>query len=392
VLARRLDESYSVEVRSAITPLTVAKVTANSAYRFVSPFIATVASGLDISLATIGTAIAISEIVGLSAPLIIRFTGRYRRRSVICSGLLGMGAGASIAATSTGPAQFTVGITLLALAKIVFDLGTIAWFTDRVDYIRVGRVIGLIESAWAIGLFTGVVLMGLLTGLTSWRWGYVLAIIAMAVMAAVLRRRLPDEPERPATVAGVSGFYFHLGPAWWVIAATLGLTAAAQTMFVTFGKWLQDDFHFSDTKLAVVIFGLGGFELLASLGSAGFADRWGKQRSTMYAAGAMIPTVGGLAFLHSHLAFGLALLALFIVAFEFAIVSTVSLSNGLVPSNPSAGLGMMVGGATLGRAVMAPIATSAFTSHGMWLPAALGAGCAVLTLACHLRYRAARAM
>lgn len=390
MLARRLDESYSIEVRSAITPLTVAKVTANSAYRYISPFIATVASGLDISLATIGTAIAISEIVGLSAPLIIRFTGRYRRRSVICVGLLGMGLGASIAATSTGPAQFTAGITVLALCKIVFDLGTIAWFTDRVDYIRVGRVIGLIESAWAIGLFTGVVLMGLLTGLTSWRWGYVLAIVAMAVMAAVLRERLPDEPARPAPVAGASGFYFHLGAAWWVIAATLGLTAAAQTMFVTFGKWLQDDFDFSDTKLAVVIFGLGGFELLASLGSAGFADRWGKQRSTMYAAGAMIPTVGGLAFVHSHLVPGLALLALFIVAFEFAIVSTVSLSNGLVPSNPSAGLGMMVGGATLGRAAMAPIATSAFTAHGMWLPAALGAGCGAITLACHLRYRATR--
>ena len=75
VLASRLDESYAVEVRAAITPLTIAKVTANSAYRYVSPFIATVASGLDISLATIGTAIAISEIVGLSAPLIIRFSG-----------------------------------------------------------------------------------------------------------------------------------------------------------------------------------------------------------------------------------------------------------------------------------------------------------------------------
>jgi len=392
VLAGRLDESYSIEVRSAITPLTIAKVTANSAYPFVSPFIATVASGLDISLATIGTAIAISEIVGLSAPLIIRFTGRYRRRPVICTGLLAMALGASIAATSTGPAQFTVGITLLALAKIVFDLGVIAWFTDRVDYIRVGRVIGLIESAWAIGLFTGVVLMGLLTGLTSWRWGYVLAIVAMALMAAVLRERLPDEPARPAAVAGGHAFFFHLGPAWWVIAATLALTASAQAMFVTFGKWLQDDFDFSDTKLAAVIFGLGGFELLASLGSAGFADRWGKQRSTMHAAAAMIPAVGGLAFVHSHLVPGLALLALFIVAFEFAIVSTVSLSNGLVPSNPSAGLGMMVSGATLGRAVMAPIATSAFTGHGMWLPAALGAGCAAVTLLCHLRYRATRVM
>ena len=390
MLASRLDESYSDEVRAAITPLTIAKVTANSAYRYISPFIATVASGLDISLATIGTAIAISEIVGLSAPLLIRFSGRYRRRPVICAGMLGMGLGAGIAATSTEAVQFTVGITVLALAKIVFDLGTIAWFTDRVDYIRVGRVIGLIESAWAIGLFTGVVLMGLLTGLTSWRWGYVLAIVAMAVMAAILRERLPDEPARPAVVAGAKGFTFNLGPAWWVIAATIALTASAQAIFVTFGKWLQDDFDFSDTQLAIVIFGLGGFELLASLASAGFADRWGKQRSTMYAAAAMIPTVGGVAFLHSHLAVGLALLALFIVAFEFAIVSTVSLANGLVPSNASAGLGMMVSGATLGRAVMAPIATSTFTSHGMWLPAALGAACAMITLGCHLRYRATR--
>jgi predicted MFS family arabinose efflux permease len=286
--------------------------------------------------------------------------------------------------------QFTAGLTVLAVAKMAFDLGTIAWFTDRVDYGRVGRVIGLIESAWAIGLFTGVVLMGLLTGLTSWRWGYVLAIVAIAVMAAVLRRRLPDEPARPKLARGTPSFAFHLGSAWWVIAATVGLTASAQAVFVTFGTWLQDDFDFSDTKLAVVIFGLGGFELLASLGSAGFADRWGKQRSTMYAAGAMIPAVGGLAVLHGHLPLGLALLGLFIVSFEFAIVSTLSLSNGLVPSNPSAGLGMMVGGATLGRAAMAPLATWAFAGNGMWLPATLGAGCASTTLLCHARYRAIR--
>ena len=388
MLASRLDESYSVEVRSAITPLTVAKVTANSASRFVAPFIAAISSGLHVSLSTVGAAIAVSELVGLSAPLVTHLAGRFERRSAMSCGLLVMSLGACIAATSRSAVQFTGGLAVIALGKIVLDLGAIAWITDRVEVIRVGRAIGLTESAWAIGLFTGVVLMGVVTGLTSWRWGYVLAIIAMVAMSVVLCRVLPDEQPRAGHLDGTIRQKSRLAAGWWVIAATIALMASAQAIFVTFGTWLQHDFGFSDIALAAVIFGFGVAELLGTSTTVRFVDRWGAQNSTMLGAAAVIPAGLALALLHGHLVIGIALLALFIGAFEFAIVSTLSLANSLIPSNPSSGLAMMVSGATLGRAAMSPVATAAFTSHGMWLPAVLGASCASVTALCHLRYRA----
>ena len=48
----------------------------NACYRFVGPFIATIARGLHVKLADIGVAIAISELSGLGSP-----ADRTRRRS-----------------------------------------------------------------------------------------------------------------------------------------------------------------------------------------------------------------------------------------------------------------------------------------------------------------------
>lgn len=389
VLSSRLDDSYRADVRAAIAPLTVAKVTANSAFRFAPPFIATIASGMHASLASLGGAIAVGELVGLSAPLLTRVTSRLARPNAMSAGLLGIALGAAISATSRGALQFGVGLALMAMSKIVFDVGVIAWLTDRVEYAKVGRAIGLTETAWAIGLFTGVVAMGLVTGLTSWRWGYVTAIVAIVAMSAYLRHRLPPEtaPVRPARSLSHPHVRARLGSGWWVIVGTVALTAAAQSMFVTFGTWLQDDFGFSDTKLAGVIFAFGAVELIAASSTVRFIDIWGKQRSTMLGTAIVVPAGAGLALLHDHLAVGIVLIAIFIGAFEFSILATVSLSSSLVAGNPSTGLAFMIGAGTLGRALMAPVATAAFSRHGMWLPAVLGAGSATVTLICHARYR-----
>ena len=83
----------------------------------------------------------------------------------------------------------------------------------------------------------------------------------------------------------------------------------------------------------------------------------------------------------------LPLLALYIGAFEFAIVSTLPLASNLVPVHPSMGLGFVIAGGTVGRAVMSAPATAAFAAHGMWLPAVLGACCALVTEFSHWRYR-----
>lgn len=388
--ASRLDDSYDIEVRRSIASLTAAKVGANSAVRFAPPFIATIASGLDVSLTTLGTAIAVGELAGLSGPLITRFAGGITRRSAMTIGLLGIALGASVAATSTSVVQFAIGLVLMTVSKVTFDVGVISWLTDRVPYGKIGRAVGLTETAWAGGLFIGVVLMGLLTGVTSWRWGYVLAIVAVICLAAILHRRLPDEQPPARLSRAEHRDRAPIGAGKLVVVGTFALTAASQSLYVTFGKWLENDFDFSDTKVSVVVFCLGGIELIAATSTVRFADRWGKQQSTMYGSLVMVPAAALLALLNTSLAPALLVLAIFICAFEFSIIATLSLASSLIPGRPSTGLGFMVGAATLGRGAMSPLATATYTRHGMWLVAVIGGACAAASALCQWRYRLAR--
>jgi predicted MFS family arabinose efflux permease len=209
----------------------------------------------------------------------------------------------------------------------------------------------------------------------------------VVTFSVVLRRRLPDEvaPARASHAAG--RVKPRLGKGWWVIVATVTLTASAQAVFVTFGKWLKDGFGFSDTDLAVVIFGLGAVELLAASSMIRFSDRWGKQRSAMIGAALIVPLGAALAVSSHHVVIALPMLAMYIGVFEFAIVSALPLASNLVPTHPSQGLGFVVAGGTLGRALMAAPAAAAYANHGMWLPAAIGAACAATTVLCQWRYR-----
>ena len=113
---------------------------------------------------------------------------------------------------------------------------------------------------------------------------------------------------------------------------------AAQCAFVTFGSWLEDDFGATAGGLAAVSFGLGLGELIASTGTVRLTDQWGKRRSVALGAAVMVPT--GILMIgpgHGHLAIGLALLGLYILGFEFAVVSGLSLASNLVPGRPSTG-------------------------------------------------------
>ena len=53
MLGRVLDDSYAPEVRRDLTAFAAARTTSNACYRFVGPFIATIARGLDVKLADI---------------------------------------------------------------------------------------------------------------------------------------------------------------------------------------------------------------------------------------------------------------------------------------------------------------------------------------------------
>lgn len=379
MLDRVLDADTPEEIRHGIVTATAARMATNSAYRFAPPFIAVIGRGLDVSVADVGVALAITDLCGVMSPLIGRLVDHVPRRWSMTGGLVGVGAGAGLAAGSNGLIWLTLALLTLSLAKIVFDVGLGAWVADQVPFDRRSRVVGLTETSWALGLLVGVSAMGMITALWSWRIAYVAAALVVLAAAGAVARRIPaaPSPSRRATVAVPTTRM--PATSWLAVLGMVGLMSAAQTLFITFGPWLEDQHGFSGAGLAAVTFGLGALELGASTMSAARTDRWGKERSVVAGTLLMIPAALALALIHTSLAAGLLLLGLFIAAFEFAIVSAIPIGAELVPGSPGRGIGTMIACGTVGRAAMAIPATRLYESHGIAPPALLGAAAVAVT-------------
>ena len=398
MLGRLLDESYPRVVRTRVTLLTVARLTANSAYRFAPPFLATIARDTDQSLATLGLAISISELGGVVSPFVGRLADGWPRRRTMAAGLSGIGVSAFLIAASPNIVLFTLALLGIGMSKTFFDIALGGWIADHVNYERRGRVVGLTELSWAGGLLIGVPIMGLVASATSWRGAYVVAGVAVLVLAGLVARLLDeehlvddppphatDDPAPSAPDGSARSRPRARGALLAVVCSFALLMGAAQCAFVTFGSWLEDTFGIGTGGLAAVSFGLGLGELLASSSTVRLTDRWGKRRSVVRGTALMVPT--GLLLTtvaHDHLATGLVLLWIYVVGFEFGIVSGISLASNLVPGRPSTGIGLIVGAGTMGRAATAVVATTLYEHHGAAAPFALGtafaAGCIALIL------------
>jgi DHA1 family inner membrane transport protein len=391
VLHRALDASYPAEVHQRITLLTVARTAANSCFRFAPPFLATVASDLDVSFGTIGVAVAISELSGLLSPATGTVAERLHRRTALFAGLIAVALASLLAASSQHLVMFGVALVLLAQGKVLFDLGLGAWVSDRVPYERRGRVIGLTETSWALGLLVGVTAMGLITAATSWRVAYVAGALVVVTLAGAVWRAVDDDPPGHRDARAETRRPKITRPMWVLAAGGFCLMGASQMLFVTFGKWMRDEFDFSDATVAIVAFLLGFGELFSSLAAARQSDRWGKEVAGAVGAAIMIPATMLLAIGQEELAIGLPALIIAIAAFEFAIVSIIPLGTHLVPGAPAFGMAIMFATGTFGRAVASIPATRTYERWGMAAPALMAGTLAVGTIVALLVIRGMRA-
>ena len=390
MLHRLLDDDDLPEVHRNLVPLTLARLAGNACYRYTYPFVALIASGLDVSLGRMGVALAFAELAGLLSPLTGRLADHLGQRQAMAGGLASVALGATLAASAQHVVWLALALVVLSQSKVLFDLGLTTWIAEQVPYERRGRIVGLTETSWAGGLLIGVSTMGLITAVTNWRVGYLTGAIAALVMATVVYRRvtpLPARHERPERAA--TGRIPR-----WGIAAVLSVTClmgASQALFVTFGSWLEDTFGLGAVGLAAITVALGLGELFASLTSARNTDSWGKELSTAGGAALMVPTGLVLAVWHDQMAVGIVLLVIAILGFEFAIVSSLAIGSRLVPGSPARGVGAMIAAGTSGRALVSVPATALYERSGFGWPAALSALLAcgtivgMLTLRRHLK-------
>lgn len=384
VISRLLDESFVGEIKRNITIVTLARLVANACYRFAPPFLAIIVTDLDVTLSQAGFAIFLSELTGLLSPMVGRFTERVSHRASMVIGLVGTGVGCAIAAVAPSLLWFAVGITVLVFTKQAFDIGLGAWIADHVPYAQRGRITGLTEMSWALGLLVGVSVLGVVTAIASWRVAYLFAVGMVVILTMGIARRVTNEPK--AHVRHESSGAAIRGRGWLVVLAMFCIMSAAQNLFVTFGSWLSDDFGFEAAGLTIVGFALGAVELLSSTGSASRTDRWGKERSI--ALGAFLIVPGGilLAMGADVLFVGLLGIAIYLLGFEFSVVSLLPVASAIVPNNPAVGFGWVLGAGALGRALMSLVSTRVYEDHGIRIAALLGPVLALVAIALILQH------
>ena len=251
-----------------------------------------------------------------------------------------------------------LGLVVASFGKTVFDPSIQAFIGHNVPYARRGRVIGVVETAWAGSTLIGIPALGLIiehVGLTS--SFYLLAILG-AIGCLAVSWFIPADHSDPARKKGRFSLFAALPqllkvrPAVGMLAFGFWVSIANDSLFVVYGAWFEENFQVSIITLGFSTVAIGTAELLGESLTAIFADRLGLKRATSSGlclamlAYLLLPIIGR--------SLPLAMIGMFFVflAFEFTIVTSFSLSTELLPASratmmagfyATAGVGRMIG-------------------------------------------------
>ena len=170
---------------------------------YAQPLLHTLARDFDVSNATAGLLVTVSQlgyVIGLA--LLVPVGDLRERRGLITVTLAISAIGLAIAAAAPGflllgAALGAVGVTSTVAQVIVPMASSLAADHER------GRVVGTVMSGLLIGILLARTFSGLVAAAFGWRTVFVVAAVAMLVLAATLRRALPVVP--PTTKLSYGG-------------------------------------------------------------------------------------------------------------------------------------------------------------------------------------------
>jgi len=354
----------------------------NTAYRFVYPFLPVIARGLGVPLEQAALLVTARHMSGLLTPAANRLVGRGElRRRRILTGLALFVAGCAVTVLSGAFFGALVGFALLGLSKPMFDVSSQAYISDHVPYERRARHLAAFEFAWSVSLLIGAPLAGWLISETDWSTPFaVLGLLAALSFFLVPRFVDPDSKYAPSgSPPGPFG-----RQAYAFLLAVGAFSMASEIIFVVFGAWLEDSFSVSLAVLGGAALIIGAAELTGEAGTFAFTDRLGKRRAVLIGLIVSMGSYGLLAFANSGMAMGLGLIAVAILGFEFAYVSSIPLATALVPESRARYLAWMVVAISIGRSIGAavgPVVFQAFDLKGPALTSMLLTAGALLVVA-----------
>ena len=360
----------------ALVLLTAIRLVVNTGHRLVSPFLPVIARGIGIPLDQAGTLVAARSAASLATPVIVGFSRRYDRRSVIQIGLAMFAAGSALAAILGTFAGVTAGFVLMGLGKAVFDVSGQAYLSDRTPYRQRARWLALFETTWAGGFLIGAPIVGWLISWKGWESAY-LAIAGVLVVLLISTVR-PLEPDHPDM--GERGRLSLDRSARWLLVVVALFSFGGEAVAVVLGAWLEDDLAFALGAIAGLASLIGVAELVGASSTAAFTDRLGKRRSV--AIGLVVGAIGylGLALSGGAVVFGILSALVTFAGFEFTIVSTFPLASEAVQGARARYLAWVVVAVGVGRTIAGYAGTRVFSSLGFGWNAMLAVTANLLAL------------
>jgi predicted MFS family arabinose efflux permease len=350
-------------LRPAVATLLFLKLVANTAFRFVYPFLPAIARGLGIDLTQAGALVSVRWASSLATPAVMSVAGRVPgSRRLLIAGLLVFSTGSIVTAWTGVFAGAVVGFALLGLAKPMIDVSAQVYVSERVAYEQRARYLGILEIAWAGGLLIGAPVAGWL--IADWSWKAPFWVVgSLGLLGIGLARLFLDRED-----AGVMGAAVPDSPGRQVILVlvTIALFSYAhESLLVTLGGWLEASFGMTLIALGGVGTLIGASELIGELSMAGFTDRIGKRNSLALGIGVGGVTMLVLSTVTEQLVPAMGVLFIAGVAIEFGIISAIPLMTELRPRARAQTLSFLIVASGLGRAVADLVAPRVFTAGGM---------------------------
>lgn len=382
--------------RGTLARLTGAKAVSNTALRWIPPFLPTLEKAFGVSTTQLTTVIGASEFAGLSTIAVGKHLDRGRERLVMVSAL-GLVSASSVIALGGSITTFAIAFVILILGVSNFTVAGHAWISHRVDFRWRARSIGLFETSWAFALLIGAPIIALLISTFGWRGPFVALAIATAVASLIIATTLPASAPVADTQSDKIGDLAQADlvavrqpitrRAWLVILGSALMATAGLSVFVISGTWLHEAFGVSTAGIGVAAMAFGGIELVASSGTAAFADRLGKLRSVFAGLLTLVVGLGIMLSSNGDLAIGMAGLLLFLFGFEYGFVSSLSLTSEAMPDARGTTLATSNAVGTVARGGGAIASGWLYGLHGIAGTAALSGIAAAASVICFMLSR-----
>ncbi len=341
-----------------ILAITAIRLLINTSRRFVYPFAPALSRSLDVPLAAVTTIIAAGQFTSLLGIFTGPFVDRLGCRLMMRAGLAVLALGMLICGLVPQYWPVFGGLVLASFGKTIFDPAIQAFVGNNVPFERRGRIVGIIETAWAGSTLIGIPALGLIIDHVGLQYSFFL--LAILGGAGWLALGLIIEPDRGSPGSDQDRLKFWASMKQLVkIRAAAGMlifgffiSVANDCLFVVYGAWFEQDFNISIMVLGFSTVAIGLAELFGEFLTAMFADRLGLKRAIILgplaaiAAYLLLPAIGQ--------SLGLAMFGLFLVflSFEFTMVTSFTLCTEVIPRSRAtmmaayyavAGVGRMVG-------------------------------------------------